>query len=97
MQQGQTKPGALLECDEHDLKVLWVVVATSKVRAMKLRLALHVCRKTANSSDGHLWGVTPSPATPFAERGRVLVVAKERKYRTYHLDNKMLTSAEHMV
>ena len=36
-------------------------------------------------------GVTPSPATPFAERGRVLVVAKERNYRTYQLDNKILT------
>ena len=42
MQQEQTKPRALLECDEYDLKVLWVVVATSKVqRAMKLGLTLH--------------------------------------------------------
>ena len=40
--------------------VLGAVVATSTTqRAMKLGLALDESRKTADSSDGHMWGVTP--------------------------------------
>ena len=49
---------------------------------MNLTLALHESRKTANSSDVHLWGVTVAQAAPFTERGRVLVVAKEHNYQT---------------